>query len=216
MSDRDLVQELKATIVELSKDRDHALDSVKTKEARTKQVMIKLEHATQDVKSVGHKIDHQNKEIASLRAKLETKEKLLEEALSKLKNNEPNKTEKLDFKLPSRLDENSVLQILIDTYDALPNDIKIKVDASSNLAKDMSFATAIEGTNFGIAHNSDTQELGGYYTTKIGSDNNPIKITNKFTKNNIDNYTLKEIGFAQGENRLHHCERRRSEGVQNA
>ena len=86
MSDRDLVQELKATIADLSEDRDNALASVKTKEARTKQVMIKLEHATQDVKSVGHKIEHQNKEIASLKAKLETKEKLLEEALNKLKN----------------------------------------------------------------------------------------------------------------------------------
>ena len=96
MSDRDLVQELKATIVELSKDRDHALDSVKTKEARTKQVMIKLEHATQDVKSVGHKINHQNKEIATLRAKLETKEKLLEEALNKLKDIYDDSTEKTD------------------------------------------------------------------------------------------------------------------------
>ena len=96
MSDRDLVQELKATIVEISKDRDHALDSVKTKEARTKQVMIKLEHATQDVKSVGHKIDHQNKEIASLKAKLETKERLLEEALSKLKDIYADSTEKVE------------------------------------------------------------------------------------------------------------------------
>ena len=96
MSDRDLVQELKATIVELSKDRDNALASVKTKEARTKQVMIKLEHATQDVKSVGHKIDHQNKEIASLRAKLETKERLLEEALSKLKDIYADSTEKIE------------------------------------------------------------------------------------------------------------------------
>ena len=96
MSDRDLVQELKATIVELSKDRDHALDSVKTKEARTKQVMIKLEHATQDVKSVGHKIDKQNLEISSLKAKLETKEKLLEEALNKLKDIYADSTEKTD------------------------------------------------------------------------------------------------------------------------
>jgi len=96
MSDRDLVQELKATIAELSKDRDHALDSVKTKEARTKQVMIKLEHATQDVKSVGHKIDKQNFEIASLRAKLETKERLLEEALNKLKDMHDDSTEKTD------------------------------------------------------------------------------------------------------------------------
>ena len=107
--------------------------------------------------------------------------------------------EKLDFKLPSRLDENSVLQILIDTYDALPNDIKIKVDASSNLAKDMSLATAIQGTNFGLAHNSDTQEIGGYWTTEVGPDNSPIRVTNKFTKNNINNFFLKEIGFAQGE-----------------
>ena len=96
MSDRDLVQELKATIAELSKDRDHALDSVKTKEARTKQVMIKLEHATQDVKSVGHKIDDQNREIASLRAKLETKERLLEEALNKLKDIHDDSTEKVE------------------------------------------------------------------------------------------------------------------------
>ena len=96
MSDRDLVQELKATIVELSKDRDDALASIKTKESRTKQVMIKLEHATQDVKSIGHKIDHQNKEIASLKAKLETKGKLLEEALTKIKDIYADSTEKED------------------------------------------------------------------------------------------------------------------------
>ena len=95
MSDRDLVQELKATIVELSKDRDDALASIKTKESRTKQVMIKLEHATQDVKSVGHKIDDQNKEIASLKAKLETKEKLLQEALKRVRSITDDSTEKV-------------------------------------------------------------------------------------------------------------------------
>ena len=98
MSDRDLVQELKATIADLSQDRDNALASVKTKEARTKQVMIKLEHATQDVKSVGHKIDKQNLEISSLKAKLETKERLLEEALNKLKDIHDDRTEKTDSK----------------------------------------------------------------------------------------------------------------------
>ena len=96
MSDRDLVQELKATITDLSKDRDDALASVKTKESRTKQVMIKLEHATQDVKSVGHKIDDQNKEIASLKAKLETKDKLLQEALTKIKDIYADSTEKIE------------------------------------------------------------------------------------------------------------------------
>ena len=57
----------------------------KTKESRMRQVMIKLEHATDDVQSMGHKIGEQNKKIAELEAKLETKEKLLEEALNKIK-----------------------------------------------------------------------------------------------------------------------------------
>ena len=96
MSDRDLVQELKATIVELSKDRDNALASVKTKEARTKQVMIKLEHATSDVKHTGHKIEDQNKEIAALKAKLETKDRLLQEALTKIKDIYADSTEKVE------------------------------------------------------------------------------------------------------------------------
>jgi len=107
MSDRDLVQELKATIADLSQDRDNALASVKTKEARTKQVMIKLEHATQDVKNVGHKIDKQNKEIAALKAKLETKEKLLEEALSKLKDINDNSTEEVEEDEDNDTDENN-------------------------------------------------------------------------------------------------------------
>jgi len=85
MSERDLVKELKSTIADLTQDRDEALAKVKSKEARLKQVMIKLEHATDDVQAVGHKIGEQNKKIADLEAKLDTKEKLLEEALEKLK-----------------------------------------------------------------------------------------------------------------------------------
>jgi chromosome segregation ATPase len=85
MSEKDLVKELKAEIVEITKDRDDALDKVKGKESRMKQVLIKLEHATQDVQVVGHKIGEQNKQIADLEAKLDTKDKLLEEALEKLK-----------------------------------------------------------------------------------------------------------------------------------
>ena len=49
MSERDLVRELKETIKDISKDRDDALDKVKTKESRLKQTLIKLEHATDDV-----------------------------------------------------------------------------------------------------------------------------------------------------------------------
>ena len=85
MSEKDLVKELKAEIVEITKDRDDALDKVKAKESRMKQVLIKLEHATQDVQAVGHKIGEQNRQIAELEAKLDTKGRLLDEALEKIK-----------------------------------------------------------------------------------------------------------------------------------
>ena len=85
MSERDLVRELKENIKELTQDRDDALAKVKTKESRMRQVMIKLEHATEDVQSMGPKIGEQNKKMAELEAKLETKEKLLEEALERIK-----------------------------------------------------------------------------------------------------------------------------------
>ena len=96
MSEKDLVKELKAEIAEITKDRDDALAKVKSKESRMKQVLIKLEHATQDVQTVGHKIGEQNKEIAELKAKLDTKGKLLEEALQKIKDIHDDSTEKTD------------------------------------------------------------------------------------------------------------------------
>ena len=55
--------------------------------------MIKLEHATEDVKHCGHKIDDQNKEIVSLKVKLETKEKLLQEALKRVRSITDDSTE---------------------------------------------------------------------------------------------------------------------------
>lgn len=85
MSERELVRELKETIKDLSKDRDIAESSLKQKESRIKQVLIKLEHATSDVQSLGHKIGQQNKEISNLQIKLETKERLLNEALEKIR-----------------------------------------------------------------------------------------------------------------------------------
>ena len=96
MSERDLVKELKAQITDLTADRDEALAKVKAKESRMKQVLIKLEHATQDVQSTGHKIGEQNKTIAELQAKLDTKEKLLDEALDKLKDIHDDSTETPD------------------------------------------------------------------------------------------------------------------------
>ena len=97
MSEKDLVKELKAEIVEITKDRDDALDKVKAKESRMKQVLIKLEHATQDVQAVGHKIGEQNRQIAELEAKLDTKGRLLDEALEKIKGMHEDSTEKTEI-----------------------------------------------------------------------------------------------------------------------
>jgi len=96
MSDRDLVQELKSTITDLIQDRDDALAKVKSKEARLKQVMIKLEHATQDVKATGHRIAERDKELADVRAKLETKDKLLTDALNRLKDIHEDSTKEIE------------------------------------------------------------------------------------------------------------------------
>ena len=96
MSEKDLVKELKSAIVEITKDRDDALEKMKSKDSRNKQVLIKLEHSTADVQSLGHKIGDQNKEIADLKAKLETKDKLLDEALEKIKGIHEDSTEKTD------------------------------------------------------------------------------------------------------------------------
>ena len=85
MSERDLVRELKENIKELTQDRDDALAKCKTKESRMRQVMIKLEHAVQDVQSMRHKIGEQNVVFSELEAKLQTKERLLEEALERIK-----------------------------------------------------------------------------------------------------------------------------------
>ena len=96
MSERDLVKELKAEVVEITKDRDDALAKVKSKESRMKQVLIKLEHREQDVQSCGHKIGEQNKEIAELKAKLETKTRLLDEALQRIKDITDDSTQETD------------------------------------------------------------------------------------------------------------------------
>ena len=63
-----------------------------------KQVLIKLEHATQDVQTVGHKIGEQNKQIADLEAKLDTKGRLLDEALEKIKGIHEDSTQETEIK----------------------------------------------------------------------------------------------------------------------
>ena len=96
MSEKDLVKELKSAITDITQDRDDTLTKMKAKDSRNKQVLIKLEHATADIQSLGHKIGDQNKEIADLKAKLETKDRLLDEALQKIKDIHDDSTEKTD------------------------------------------------------------------------------------------------------------------------
>ena len=96
MSEKDRVKELKAESLEITKERDDVLGKMKAKESRMKQVLIKLEHATQDVQAVGHKIGEQNRQIADLEAKLDTKGKLLDEALDKIKGIHEDSTEKTE------------------------------------------------------------------------------------------------------------------------
>ncbi len=96
MSEKDLVKELKSAITDITQDRDDTLTKMKAKDSRNKQVLIKLEHATADIQSLGHKIGDQNKEIADLKAKLETKDRLLDEALQRIKDIHEDPTEKTD------------------------------------------------------------------------------------------------------------------------
>ena len=84
MSDRDLVQELKTTIKDLSDEKDDLLKTIKQKESRIKTVMIKLEHATLDVNSVGHKIGEKDKEIVKLKEKIKDKNKVVKKEIDEV------------------------------------------------------------------------------------------------------------------------------------
>ena len=85
MSERDLVDELKANIQDLQSEKAEMAKTIESKERRIKQILIKLEHATQDTKTTGHKIGELGKQVAELEAKLITKDELLQEALNKIK-----------------------------------------------------------------------------------------------------------------------------------
>ena len=84
MSERDLIQELKSSIKDLSDEKDDLLKTIKQKESRNKTVMIKLEHATLDVNSTGHKIEDQNKEIVKLKEKLKDKNKVVKKEIDEV------------------------------------------------------------------------------------------------------------------------------------
>ena len=81
MSERDLIQELKSTIKDLSDEKDDLLKTIKQKEAKIKTLLIKLEHATADVSSVGHKIVEKDKTIDKLKEKLKDKNKIVKKEI---------------------------------------------------------------------------------------------------------------------------------------
>ena len=81
MSERDLIQELKSTIKDLSDEKDDLLKTIKQKEQRIKTVMIKLEHSTADVSTTGKKIAEQDKEIVKLKEKLKDKNKIVKKEI---------------------------------------------------------------------------------------------------------------------------------------
>ena len=109
---------------------------------------------------------------------------------------------KLDINegVPTRIDENTVFDITIDTFNKLPADLQAEIKASTNLAKDESWSALLEGTNLGIAYNSDNQKIEGYYDVNIDSETYlPTKITPKFEKNNITNENIASLFIGQGD-----------------
>ena len=128
-----------------------------------------------------------------------------------LKNNttnlEKDAAKKFNLLYPTRIDDNSLLSIFLDTYEKLPKDLKLKVDSNINLAKDMDWNALLEGNNLGIAYNSKEQEIHGFYNVKVGKDDNPISITPSVVKNNkvivngeaLDDFTMFSTTITQGD-----------------
>jgi hypothetical protein len=102
--------------------------------------------------------------------------------------------------VPSRIDENTVFDIALQTYDLLPNDLKAEINLSSNLAKDQSWDALLEGNNLGIEYNSDNQKIEGYYNIEIDSETlKPTIIKPMFEKNNINDEITKSIFIGHGD-----------------
>jgi len=75
MSNRDLVSELKATIKDLTEEKEDLHLAIRHKESRLKQLTIKFEQTNQDLKSVGREIAKKDKEITGLQKKVEAQDK---------------------------------------------------------------------------------------------------------------------------------------------
>ena len=120
-----------------------------------------------------------------------------------LKNNvttlEKDVAKKFNYILPTRLDDNSSLNVLLDTYEKLPNDLRLQVDSNINLAKDMNWEALLEGNNLGLKYDSKKQKISGYYDVELNKNNNPINIKPSIVKDNIYNFTMLGTEFSQGD-----------------
>ena len=102
--------------------------------------------------------------------------------------------------VPSRIDENTIFDIALQTYDLLPNDLKAEINASTNLAKDESWNALLEGNALGIEYNSDNQKIEGYYNIELDSETlKPTLIKPMFEKDNMNDEITKSLFIGHGD-----------------
>ena len=102
--------------------------------------------------------------------------------------------------VPTRIDDNTVFDIALQTYDLLPNDLKAEINLSSNLAKDQSWNALLEDNDFGIEYNSDNQKIEGYFNVEIDSETlKPTIIKPMFEKDNMNDEITKSIFIGHGD-----------------
>lgn len=107
---------------------------------------------------------------------------------------------KIEEGIPARIDENTVFDIALQTFDKLPNDLQAKIFASTTLAQDESWSALLDGNNLGLEYNSDNQKIEGYYDVKIDSETlKPTLIKPMFTKDNLNDEIKKSIFIGHGD-----------------
>jgi len=108
--------------------------------------------------------------------------------------------EKFNWFLPTRIDENTIFDIALQTFDTLPNDLKATVMASTNLAKDTDITAILEDNDFGLQWNNNTQKIEGHFDVNIDSETlKPTIIRPKYTKDNKNDEITKQILLAHGD-----------------
>ena len=102
--------------------------------------------------------------------------------------------------VPTRIDDNTVFDIALQTYDLLPNDLKAEINVSTNLAKNQSWNALLEDNDFGIEYNSDNQKIEGYYNIELDSETlKPTIIKPMFEKDNMNDEITKSIFIGHGD-----------------